>query len=729
MVAFIILLAGSAVYTSQSSFCITCHYMEPFYDSWKSSKHNNVECIQCHFAPGLKNKIRGKMEGLVQLVKYASQSYKKTKPWAEIPDESCLRGGCHEVRLLEKEVQFKEGIAFNHKPHLTEMSRGKKLRCTSCHSQVVQGDHMSVAQSTCFICHFKKETPGIKKAAYTPEEMKTAEKVSECTTCHTKQTLVEKSRAGLFSYDHSLVVEANYECKNCHAQTVVGNAPVHKQNCFLCHWETEKLDKFSETETMHRVHISEHKVECLNCHTVIEHKITHKSVENIADCLSCHERKHMSQSQLFLGVGGHDAKSHPNKMAEIGLNCRGCHIFHELRLGEESDETTPFYAKYESCDRCHGEGYGKILGYWKETTEKKLKVLDGIYIDVGQEVEKIDAMLDVEVKRFKVGATVAKVKENARIIMDEAHANMAIVRKGKSVHNIEYSMELLNVSYGKFKETLALIGSKYKLPFFELEQPEPFAECLICHKDIKEHTPDIAGLTFSHKNHLEDKRRVEEIEGEEEEEDEDLDDEDLDDEDDEDEEEEIVGRRLTCQRCHSNVRKHGELAILKSKCAACHHDPDEVEKKCEDCHILQRDIIMGKWEFVSKQAKMSPDAKKKGIAKKDTDCKDCHDRNAEGKRPEQKMCLDCHKESEAGKFTVWQNYSNKMIADMTQTIYKLKIAGIDEADRPNFERIKKFTKGFINDGSLGVHNPAIHKAAKKIKEELDKLAKATLPSN
>ena len=38
-----------------------------------------------------------------------------------------------------------------------EMTRGIKLRCTSCHSQIVQGQHMAVTATTCFLCHFKNQ--------------------------------------------------------------------------------------------------------------------------------------------------------------------------------------------------------------------------------------------------------------------------------------------------------------------------------------------------------------------------------------------------------------------------------------------------------------------------------------------------------------------------------------------------------------------------------------------
>jgi nitrate/TMAO reductase-like tetraheme cytochrome c subunit len=90
---FLVLLAGAAEYTSRPSFCPTCHYMESFYNSWKTSAHNKVDCVECHFEPGISGTIKGKANGLVQIVNYVTMSYKKRKPWAEIPDNTCNRCG------------------------------------------------------------------------------------------------------------------------------------------------------------------------------------------------------------------------------------------------------------------------------------------------------------------------------------------------------------------------------------------------------------------------------------------------------------------------------------------------------------------------------------------------------------------------------------------------------------------------------------------------------------
>ena len=101
----VVMAAAAGIYTSRPEFCNSCHIMEPYYKSWQQSTHKDVTCIECHFPPGLGGKVRGKMLGLVQLLKYVTASA-GTRPSAEIPDASCLRSGCHETRLLSGPRRF-----------------------------------------------------------------------------------------------------------------------------------------------------------------------------------------------------------------------------------------------------------------------------------------------------------------------------------------------------------------------------------------------------------------------------------------------------------------------------------------------------------------------------------------------------------------------------------------------------------------------------------------------
>ncbi len=249
------LLTGSAAwYTSRSEFCLSCHIMEPYYQSWQESSHANVACIKCHFPPGAAEKVRGKMLGLVQLSKYITRS-EGPRPVAEIADASCLRSGCHETRTLAGRVDF-HGIPFDHTPHLENLRRGKQLRCTSCHSQIVQGSHMSVTTSTCFLCHFKDEHFN--------------EGLGACTRCH---QIPEETfeLGGNVTFSHELAFEKGVDCQNCHGDLIRGNGEVPQRTCQSCHNRQIDYEKFADHELMHQIHVTDHKVECLDCHGEIEH--------------------------------------------------------------------------------------------------------------------------------------------------------------------------------------------------------------------------------------------------------------------------------------------------------------------------------------------------------------------------------------------------------------------------------------------------------------------------
>ena len=131
---------------------------------------------QCHYAPGFFNHLKGKwVDGQVSLAYFISGK-KPTMPHAEINDASCLQKGCHKVEDLQGNMIYKN-VAFSHGKHLDELRRGMKLRCTSCHAQIVQGQHLTVHETNCFICHYYKAGPK-------GEEECLSCAVGGCTSCH-----------------------------------------------------------------------------------------------------------------------------------------------------------------------------------------------------------------------------------------------------------------------------------------------------------------------------------------------------------------------------------------------------------------------------------------------------------------------------------------------------------------------------------------------------------------
>ncbi len=93
-----------AVWSGYPSFCKSCHHIRPFHASWASSVHGKegVACTDCHFEPGLIPYAMGKVNGLVEVVKYFSGGY-PVKLRSEVADVSCLREGCHSQDELEAE--------------------------------------------------------------------------------------------------------------------------------------------------------------------------------------------------------------------------------------------------------------------------------------------------------------------------------------------------------------------------------------------------------------------------------------------------------------------------------------------------------------------------------------------------------------------------------------------------------------------------------------------------
>ncbi len=621
---FLVLMVGSVEFTSHSNFCASCHYMKPFYRSWETSSHKDVECSTCHYAPGVRSKIRAKFEGVLQVGRYWSKLYLKSKPWAEIPDESCLREGCHEKRLLEGQVDFNK-VVFDHKIHFTDLKRGKQLRCTSCHSQIVQGEHITVTNSTCFICHFK--------------ESEHYPKISECSHCHERSTLVSEKTS---RYNHSIVFNSGFSCNKCHTHTIIGDGEVPRENCYKCHWETDRLDQYDDTDLMHSTHIYSHKIECNQCHMDIQHKII-KDIDTISDCQTCHTDSHKTQKILFTGEGGKGiSHSMPNIMLEKGLSCKGCHIFHEEKGGRIIKSET-FTSRAEACESCHGRGFARILQEWETSTEKKLGEIRTVYSKARQEINR----------------TKKPDKEKAEKLLEEAAFNIDIVEKGKSVHNMNYSQELLQTSFNSIEEALRLIGSSYKPKIAFATSKELPTQCSNCHAGIEEISGQVFGLNFPHKSHL-------------------------------------LEQKIQCDVCHSNVRKHGEFVATKQSCAACHHQ--DTSKDCSGCHQIQKTFYQG-------GTFNSYEIPKDIMSEAEAECTDCHlGPQNQIIRPDKSKCLDCHEEDYAEIFTEWQNSVKDLITSLKNALEEKKKLSLTEEVKSQIFNIERTLQTIVLDGSIGIHN-------------------------
>lgn len=338
--------------TSQPSFCKSCHVMEPYFEAWETSTHANVTCIECHIPPGFEGTVHSKFLAVSMVANYFTGVYKRSKPWAEIEDRSCLRSGCHDTRLLESTEDFR-GVKFDHKPHIEELRRGKQLRCTSCHSNIVQGEHISVNESACFLCHFKPDTLGF------PTDLAT------CTNCHNPPTGV---MAADTSFDHTEMLARKADCSSCHASEVAGDGFVPRERCNSCHAELQHIERYNDVEFVHQKHVTDRKVECTACHIQIRHgkeAVAFASAERT--CSQCHGKPDDAIERVWRGDLPGIPLS-PSSMAKAGMECESCHV------GDihSSDGNHPDPV----CTPCHDAGYDKLWTRWDEPIYRRIKELE-----------------------------------------------------------------------------------------------------------------------------------------------------------------------------------------------------------------------------------------------------------------------------------------------------------------------------------------------------------------
>jgi nitrate/TMAO reductase-like tetraheme cytochrome c subunit len=544
--------------TSSPKFCGSCHNMKPYYESWKGSHHSQVLCVECHIPPGITSELRKKYEALSMVARYFTGTY-GTHPWAEVDDANCL--ACHERRLVEGKVSF-GSVTFNHTPHLVEMRRSKKLRCTSCHSQIVQGRHIAVTTSTCFLCHFKNQAPG--------------QGTARCTLCHDipEKTIV---MPGL-TFHHSDVRKFDMKCEWCHANVVRGEGDVPQNRCLTCHNEAARLEKYGNTEELHQIHVTEHKVECLHCHNEIQHGIPSKEVHaGQNDCSGCHGEGHSPQQSLYSGMAVKGVLSDPNPMYLAGIRCEGCHMFPGRNKGGEVMQASRI-----SCMACHGAAFERIFDRWQTVTAERLSQTKTLLAQAQQQL--------------------ASPYPEPFI---QARHNIELVENAVPIHNVSYSLSILNNSVELLNQALQQRG---KSPLRTPWQIIPFeSPCLSCHQGIETQAGAYGDRPFVHFPH-------------------------------------VIKQKLDCRTCHVPHEipvKSLPMKFSPGGCANCHHET-RFENLCAKCHekeLAKGVPVMG--QVLDRKGKVFEHTMH--LEATGLKCTDCHFEKGKFRRtPEAAHCSDCH---------------------------------------------------------------------------------------
>ncbi len=540
---------GAMEVSSTPRFCGSCHVMEPYYESWVTSSHANIACVDCHIPPGITAEFRKKYEALSMVARYFTGTY-GTNPWAEVEDSACLE--CHERRLLAGSEVFGD-VLFDHRPHLTELRRGKRLRCTSCHSQIVQGSHITVTATSCILCHFKGETA--RSGA------------SRCTLCHQiPEGVVD---AGGLAFDHGDVARFDMDCESCHTPPRPDAGGVPRERCVTCHNDPVRLAAYGDGDLLHKTHVTDHKVECTHCHLEIEHVAPRHAEATTSECGACHGGGHTPARDLYAGLGGKGVPPMPDAMYRAGVRCEGCHF--------EDGGGAARKAGAVSCMSCHGPGYLKIYEGWRRSLAER----------VGGVRRALDAT-----SRAVGGAVPA---------LADARANVELVERGRGIHNLRFSLALLDAAHEQLNEARSGRGlGRLPAPW---RQAAAAGDCGECHAGAELATVDAFGRRFPHERHA-------------------------------------VTAGLACERCHRTHEERaaagGEgLKIGAGSCQACHHAEGSEASDCAACHA-----DLGERAFPVELGDFSHAVHVDDMG---LDCGDCHGAApAFARAPDPAVCSDCH---------------------------------------------------------------------------------------
>ncbi len=518
-------------------------------------------------------------------MKYVTGAY-GMKPWAEIEDAACLRSGCHTERELEGVVNY-EGVRFDHTHHLGEQRRGKRLRCTSCHSQIVQGSpmtvegtqigaaHLRVTAATCYLCHFKDRPVG--------------QPVAGCTGCHETPPRF-RSTAG-FVVDHPEYVENMVACSGCHEKVTSGTGEAGQRRCFNCHNEPERIEQFENTTFVHRIHIAEHNVECTQCHTPILHRVVSLARAFELDCNACHQGTHDVQRLMYAGMGGHGSENTPSTMFLARVSCQSCH-----GIPADVDHAAVKRAGEATCLSCHGIRYANILPSWQRELERRRSEVASV----------------VDAARSTLGGAPVRTRTTADSLLSLAQENVNFVENGQGAHNIVYADQLLRASLRLVRQAVDEASLPFTVPEVELGPKIEANACLQCHLQIGGQRGRFDGRAFDHEPHV---QRAD----------------------------------LACTECHTNLQDHGGITLTdRSACDACHHrviDP----LNCANCHsgpggapTATISTATGNFSHAVHRGRglacsvchTAPSMTAQGLT-----CDNCHEFHH---RP-QNSCLDCHK--------------------------------------------------------------------------------------
>jgi predicted CXXCH cytochrome family protein len=296
---------------------------------------------------------------------------------------------------------------------------------------------MTVTPTTCFLCHFKGE--------------KFNEGLGACTRCH--QIPDEKfDLGGGVTFSHDLAYEKGVDCANCHGDLIRGSGEVPRERCIVCHNREDDLKRIDDHDFMHQKHVTDHKIDCLDCHLAIRHSLDKDKIVHAAgDCKSCHPDHHHEQVEMLQGIGAKTMPGHPSSMQVVRTDCRTCHRMKEV----SSTGTVLWKASAQMCSLCHDAATVKSLEDYHVKLRASLPELGSAILRVRKALE------DAKLPASRKTAVAAE--------LDNIQHDLDFMKAANDIHNLHYASKLI----GGLVDRVAGLCREMKLPEPKVELPPP----------------------------------------------------------------------------------------------------------------------------------------------------------------------------------------------------------------------------------------------------------------
>jgi hypothetical protein len=246
---------------------------------------------------------------------------------------------------------------------------------------------------------------------------------------------------GGVEFNHNLAYERGVDCENCHGDLIRGEGQVPRERCGVCHNRESDLVRMDEYEFIHRIHVSEHKVDCVDCHLEIQHQLDKDRLLHAAsDCKSCHPDHHQEQVDMLMGIGAESVPALQGGMAAARVACSTCHRFKEV----SPTGTVLWKASTETCSACHDASQSQAIEDARLSLPKSLDEIDATIARIRTALP--DADLDAD-KAKEIGDS-----------LEQSQHDLHFLRVANGIHNIHYATSVTRVLLERLSSDCKQLG-------------------------------------------------------------------------------------------------------------------------------------------------------------------------------------------------------------------------------------------------------------------------------